>query len=95
MRSGESEHGVVEYVEVFRAHVELYALGQIKTAAEREIGLVDRVRAAQAVPRKIPSLPYRWRHKGRWIQSSAGWLRGIGDPVGLSGDGISLTDVGA
>jgi hypothetical protein len=40
---------MVEYVEIFCAHIELDPFSQVETAAQREIGLVDRVGAAQTV----------------------------------------------
>jgi hypothetical protein len=45
-----SEHGMIEHIEVFCAHIELDPFRQVETAAQREVGLVNRVGAAQTVP---------------------------------------------
>ena len=82
---------MIEHVEVFRSHIELDALSQVKTAAQREVGLVDGVRAAQAVPEEVASLTDGWRGKGCRIQCSAARLCRISNPIGLAGHDVSLS----
>ena len=60
LRSRTSEHRMVEYIEVFRAQIELDSLAEIKLAAQREIRLVERVWTAQSVPGKVSRLTKRW-----------------------------------
>jgi hypothetical protein len=41
---------MVEHIEIFGAHIEPKPFGQVETTAQRQIGLVDPIRAAQTVP---------------------------------------------
>jgi hypothetical protein len=45
-----SEHGMVEHIEIFGTHIELHSFRDVETAAQRDIGLVDPIGAAQTVP---------------------------------------------
>jgi hypothetical protein len=58
LRARDSEHWMVERIKVFCADVELDALGQIKTPAQRKVRLVERVRTAQPVPGEVSRLPH-------------------------------------
>ena len=51
---------MVEYIEIFRAQIELDAFRETKLMAQCEIGMVVRVRAAQPVPGKISRLLKGW-----------------------------------
>jgi hypothetical protein len=50
---------VVEEIEILDAHIEFDALGQVKATPQRNIGLVDCVRAAQPVPGQVSILIQR------------------------------------
>jgi hypothetical protein len=54
LRSGQSEHRVVEEIEILDAHIEFDALGQVKATPQSNIGLVDCVRAAQPFLGRFP-----------------------------------------
>ena len=60
LRSWTSKHRMVEYIEVFCAQIELDAFSEAKLAAQREIGLVERVWTTQPVSGEVPRLPNRW-----------------------------------
>jgi hypothetical protein len=61
---------MVEHTEIFCAQIDLDPFGEVESSAQREIGLIDRVGAAQPVP-EVVSLrdcraPGHWaRHRIR------------------------------
>jgi hypothetical protein len=85
-----SKHRVVENIEVFYANIDLEAFGQIETATQREIRLIDRVWAAQTVPGEVSHLSRRGEREGSRVQCSATRLGRIGDPIELIGHDASL-----
>jgi hypothetical protein len=88
-----SKHGVVEYIEVLCAHIEVDAFRQVEAPTERKIGLVYGVGAAQSVAGEISRLIYGWSRKSSRIETPAGRLGGIGDPEGLTGHDVNLRRV--
>jgi|SRR5580658_3760783 hypothetical protein len=94
LRTRGSEHWMVEHIEVFCAQIEIDPLGQVESPAQRQVGLIDGVRAAQPVSGKVSYLSF-WERKRIGVQGSTAGLRRIRNPDGVSGHNIYLSRVAA
>ena len=86
---------MVQDIKELCPRIELDAFAQIEPPAQREIGLVEGVYVPQPITGEVSRRFHGWPNKCVRIQRLAARLRWIGNPIGLTGDDVRLSKVGA